>query len=119
ALADSIVLIDHGRAVASGTPTELKARIGDQRVDIVAMDRDGLDQLVAGLEQQFDVTVSHENRTVSVPAPLGTADLGRITAAVQATGTPVDEVALRRPTLDDAFLTFTGQPTTHDAELAS
>ncbi len=46
ALADNIVLIDHGRAVASGTPSELKARIGDQRVAVVAVDGRGLDDLV-------------------------------------------------------------------------
>src|ERR1700722_3298090 len=67
ALADRIVLIDHGRAVASGTPSDLKARIGDQRVDVVAVDGRGLDDLVAALEGRFELSVSRERRTVSVP----------------------------------------------------
>jgi daunorubicin resistance ABC transporter ATP-binding subunit len=109
-LADQIVLIDHGRAVASGTPTELKSRIGEQRVDVVAVDSAGLDQLVAALDGQFELHVSRQARTVSIPAPDETSDLARIATAVRVAGVPIDEVALRRPTLDDAFLTLTGQP---------
>ena len=114
ALAENIVLIDHGRAVAAGTPTELKARIGDQRVDVVAVDSRGLDGLVDALSGRFDVNVSRERRTVSVPAPHEIDDLAAVAAVVRSTGTPVDEIALRRPTLDDAFLALTGQAPTTD-----
>src|SRR5580698_2752545 len=69
ALADDIVLIDHGQAVAAGSPSDLKARIGDQRVDVVAVDHQGLDDLVAALSGAFGISVSRERRTVSVPAP--------------------------------------------------
>jgi ABC-2 type transport system ATP-binding protein len=109
-LADSIVLIDHGRAVATGTPTELKSRIGEQRVDVVAVDGAALDRLVVAFDGRFEMTVSRESRTVSIPAPGETGDLARIAAAVRAADVPIDEVALRRPTLDDAFLALTGQP---------
>jgi ABC-2 type transport system ATP-binding protein len=112
ALADRIVLIDHGAAVATGSPSELKARIGDQRVDVVAVDHAGLDQLVAALEPVFDLVVARDRRTISIPAPNDTLDLGDVTAAVRGTGIPVDELALRRPTLDDAFLALTGQAST-------
>jgi ABC-2 type transport system ATP-binding protein len=110
ALADDIVLIDHGQAVAAGTPSELKARIGDQRVDVVAADSQGLDGLVAALSGQFELSIIRERRTVSVPAPDEIDDLARVAAAVRASGIPIDEIALRRPTLDDAFLALTGQP---------
>jgi ABC-2 type transport system ATP-binding protein len=114
-LADHIVLIDHGVTVAAGTPAELKARIGDQRVDIVAVDLAGADRLVQVLDARFEVTMSRERRMLSIPAPNETADLATISAAVRDAGVPVDEVALRRPTLDDAFLALTGQaPTTDD-----
>ncbi len=110
ALADDIVLIDHGRAVAAGSPSDLKARIGDQRVDVVAVDHQGLDDLVAALTGAFDLSISRERRTISVPAPDEIDDLRRAAAAVRSSGIPIDEIALRRPTLDDAFLALTGQP---------
>jgi ABC-2 type transport system ATP-binding protein len=110
ALADKIVMIDHGQAVASGTSSDLKAKIGDQRVDVVAVDAIGLDGLVSALGGRFDLSVSRERRTVSVPAPDEIDDLAAVAAAVRAIGIAVDEIALRRPTLDDAFLALTGQP---------
>lgn len=109
ALADRIVLIDHGRAVANGTPTDLKALIGDQRVDVVAVDARSLEDLTNALDPRFDLTVSREKRTISVPAPNEVSDLTTVADAVRATGIAVDEIALRRPTLDDAFLALTGQ----------
>jgi daunorubicin resistance ABC transporter ATP-binding subunit len=110
ALADHIVLIDHGRATAAGTPNELKARIGDQRVDVIAVDTSGLDSLIDALSSKFELTISREQRMLSIPAPHDLADLGAVTSAVSDAGIAIDEIALRRPTLDDAFLTFTGQP---------
>jgi ABC-2 type transport system ATP-binding protein len=110
ALADDIVLIDHGRAVAAGTPADLKARIGDQRVDVVAVDGHGLESLVALLDPRFELSVSRERRMVSIPAPDEINDLNLIAGLVRSSGVPVDEIALRRPTLDDAFLALTGQP---------
>jgi ABC-2 type transport system ATP-binding protein len=118
ALADHIVLIDHGQAAAAGSPNELKARIGDQRVDVVAVEVSGLDRLVAALSSRFELTVARERRMVSIPAPHDVADLSVITDMVRDIGVPVDEVALRRPTLDDAFLAFTGQPTRSDPPVA-
>jgi ABC-2 type transport system ATP-binding protein len=108
-LADHIVLIDHGRAVAAGTASDLKSQIGEQRVDVVAVDSAGLERLVGSLDGAFPLTVVREQRLVSVPAPDETADLARIAAAVRESGVPIDEMALRRPTLDDAFLALTGE----------
>jgi daunorubicin resistance ABC transporter ATP-binding subunit len=118
-LADHIVLIDHGKTVAAGSPGELKARIGDQRVDVIATDDAGFDGLVDALSPVFDVTVARDKRTLSVPAPRSASDLSAVSDAVGATKIPVEEVALRRPTLDDAFLALTGQSTDHTEKLAS
>ncbi len=109
-LADSIVLIDHGRTVAAGTPSELKSRIGQQRVDIVAVDSAGVQQLIDLLGTRFDLSTAPELRSVSVPAPDGTYDLARVTSAIDLADIAIDEIALRRPTLDDAFLALTGAP---------
>jgi ABC-2 type transport system ATP-binding protein len=110
ALADYIVLIDHGRATAAGTANDLKARIGDQRVDVIAADSAGLERLVSGLSSKFELTTSREQRMVSIPAPNDVNDLAVVASAVSDLHVEVDEIALRRPTLDDAFLAFTGQP---------
>ena len=110
ALADSIVLIDHGRSVASGTPNELKARIGEQRVDVVAVDAAGLERLEWALGGQFEISLQREQRTLSIPAPNESADLSRIAAVIDSAQIPIDEIALRRPTLDEAFLSLTGHP---------
>ncbi|MFY9782395.1 MAG: daunorubicin/doxorubicin resistance ABC transporter ATP-binding protein DrrA, partial [Acidimicrobiales bacterium] len=110
ALADYIVLIDHGRATAAGTANDLKARIGDQRVDVIAADGAGLERLVSGLSSKFELTTSREQRMVSIPAPNDVNDLAVVASAIRDLHVEVDEIALRRPTLDDAFLAFTGQP---------
>jgi daunorubicin resistance ABC transporter ATP-binding subunit len=107
-LADRVMLIDHGKAVASGTPSELKAQIGDQRVDIIAVDAHGFETLRKALETQFDLSLTAEKRIISIPAPREAIDLAAVTNAVVNAGVPVDELALRRPTLDDAFLALTG-----------
>ncbi|HEY2438790.1 MAG TPA: ATP-binding cassette domain-containing protein [Solirubrobacteraceae bacterium] len=108
ALADRLVLIDHGRAVAAGTPAQLKTQVGQQRVDVVAADSAAFESLLGVLRGEFEITPLREQRTVSVAAPDEAGDLARVAAAVQASGIGVDEIALRRPTLDDAFLALTG-----------
>jgi ABC-type multidrug transport system ATPase subunit len=108
ALADQIVFIDHGRSVATGAPAELRAQIGDQRVDVVASDVAGFEQLVAALGATFNLTLAPERRTISVPAPREALDLASVTSLIVSSGAAIDEVALRRPTLDDAFLALTG-----------
>ena len=110
ALADYIVLLDHGRTTAAGTANELKARIGDQRVDVIAADQAGMDTLVLALSSRFEVTRSPEQRMISIPAPHDVEDLSRVAAALKDIDIEIDEIALRRPTLDDAFLALTGQP---------
>jgi ABC-2 type transport system ATP-binding protein len=110
ALADHIVLIDHGRATASGTPAELKRQIGEQRVDVKALDIQAYEQLSKILGAKFSVTLAEDQRLLSIPAPKDIADLAAVTEVIRASRINVEEIALRRPTLDDAFLALTGQP---------
>ncbi|HEY3866135.1 MAG TPA: ATP-binding cassette domain-containing protein [Solirubrobacteraceae bacterium] len=111
ALADRVVLIDHGREIAAGTPAQLKAQVGEQRVDVLAPDGRALERLEEALAGRFETAVAPEQRTISIPAPEDVDDLARVTEAIKASGIAVDEIALRRPTLDDAFLALTGHPT--------
>src|ERR1700678_267162 len=64
ALADHIVLIDHGRAVAAGTPADLKSRVGQQRVDVVAADGEAFVELQRVLGDRFETTPVAELRTI-------------------------------------------------------
>jgi ABC-type multidrug transport system ATPase subunit len=109
ALADRVVLIDHGREIASGTPAKLKAQVGEQRIDVVAADGEALERLYGALAPAFAVVKFPERRTLSIPAPGEAADLTRVADAVNGSGVAVDELALRRPTLDDAFIILTGR----------
>jgi ABC-2 type transport system ATP-binding protein len=114
ALADRVVLIDRGREVAAGTPAQLKSQVGGQRVDVVAADAAAFTELRDELWQHFEISVLEEQRTVSIAAPDEVADLARVAEAVRSAGIAVDEVALRRPTLDDAFLALTGHAATRE-----
>jgi ABC-2 type transport system ATP-binding protein len=118
ALADRVVLIDHGREIAAGTPAQLKAQVGEQRVDVVAADSAALEQLITLLSGQFELDVVREQRTLSIPAPGEAADLARVAEAVRDSRVAVDELALRRPTLDDAFLALTGHTASASEERA-
>jgi ABC-2 type transport system ATP-binding protein len=122
ALADRVVLIDRGRTVASGTPAQLKAQVGQQRVDVVAADSAAFELLTVVLGGQFELSRLPEQRTISIPAPDEAGDLAQVAGAVRDSGVGVDEIALRRPTLDDAFLALTGhtaqQPTPEPEEAA-
>jgi daunorubicin resistance ABC transporter ATP-binding subunit len=118
ALADRVVLIDRGREVAAGTPAQLKARVGEQRVDVIAADANEFARVSELLGDRFDISESAEQRTVSVAAPYEAEDLARVAAAVAEARIEVDEIALRRPTLDDAFLTLTGHTAHQEPEHA-
>ncbi len=108
ALSDRVLLIDQGREIAAGTPAELKAKVGEQRIDVIAADGDAFERLHEALAPSFEVLRLAEKRTLSIAAPEEAADLTRVARAVCESGIPVDEVALRRPTLDDAFIALTG-----------
>ena len=109
ALADRVVLIDRGREVASGTPAQLKtprsARSGSTSSRPTTPSSSAWVRCSASSSRSRP---SAEQRTISIAAPDEADDLARVAAAVAEADVAVDEIALRRPTLDDAFLALTG-----------
>ncbi len=101
-----------GRTVAAGTPAELKARMGDRRVQVSLPDGEGLEAAARALER-LEPELDLRARRLSVPAPGGARHLQGALDALKEAGVDVEEATLSRPTLDDAFFVFTGGPDRH------
>jgi ABC-2 type transport system ATP-binding protein len=114
-LADRIAVIDQGRVIADGTPDELKDKVGGSVLlarPAAPAEADGVAAVLAGLQAgEVKRLASGE---LSIPATTGTELVARAATALTAAGVEVSELGLRRPTLDDVFLTLTG----HAAEEA-
>jgi ABC-2 type transport system ATP-binding protein len=110
-LAGRIVIIDHGRAVAAGTPTELKQRAGRNVIEVHVRDRGDLPRVAAALAglDHGEAQIEEATRRVSVAVEAGTDRLRDALASLDAAGAAVEDVALRPPTLDEVFLALTGQ----------
>ncbi|MCI0690302.1 MAG: ATP-binding cassette domain-containing protein [Sporichthyaceae bacterium] len=110
-LADAIVVLDHGTVIAEGTAGQLKARVGGDRLELQAphgQDVRLLAQAMQGLSSA-PPTVDAEMGRVVLPVADGAAILPHVAARLAESGLRVSDLALRRPSLDDVFLTLTGQ----------
>ena len=110
-LAGRIVIIDHGRVVAAGTPTELKQRAGRNVIEVHVRDRADLPAVAAALAavDHGEAQVEEATRRVSVAVEAGTDRLRDALAALDAAEVAVEDLSLRPPTLDEVFLALTGQ----------
>jgi ABC-2 type transport system ATP-binding protein len=110
-LADRISVVDRGRVVADGTADELKALTGGDRIDVVLRDAGQLGAAVALLPvDTSQVSVDTDRRLLSAPVTDRMATLSGVVRALQEAGIEAEDVALRRPTLDEVFLHLTGDP---------
>ena len=109
-LADAISVIAAGRVIAAGTPDELKSLAGGDRIDVVLRDADDLAPAARFLQARLgaDVHLDHDSRELSVPVTDRFAALTEIIGSLQDQNITVEDIAVRRPTLDEAFLHLTG-----------
>ncbi|WLQ42358.1 ATP-binding cassette domain-containing protein [Streptomyces laculatispora] len=106
-LADRISLVDGGRVAAEGTADELKAMVGGDRIDVVVRDAAQLDR-AAGLLTGGAV-VDRDRRLAGAPAGDRMATLARTVRVLEEAGIEAEDIAVRRPTLDEVFLALTGR----------
>jgi ABC-2 type transport system ATP-binding protein len=112
-LADQVVIVDHGRAVATGTPAELKSRIGGNVIELHV--RDGHDLAAAAEVLGHTAQIEKSTRKVSVRVEAGGEQMMDAMGLLTAAGVELDDIALRRPNLDEVFLALTGDHTDDDA----
>ena len=117
-LCDRISVIDQGRNLVEDTPEGLKRRIGNERLEVVASqpaDLPALAALVAAAAANgAEPGVDEERLSVTVAVADGVRVLTEVAAQLREKGVPVADLGLRRPTLDEAFLTLTGRPAGQD-----
>jgi ABC-2 type transport system ATP-binding protein len=111
-LANQVVIIDHGRVIAEGSPAELKGRAGRDVIELHAQDAADLALLaeVVGRVGAEPPRTDQGSRRVTVPVDGGTAVIPEAIRALDHAGLVVDDIAVRRPTLDEVFMTLTGAP---------
>ena len=107
-LAERLAVIDHGLAIAEGSPDELKAQVGGDRLEI-RLDERGRDQeAIAALEPIAEERPFCDNGTLRVPLRRRAGVIAEAVRRLDEAGVGIEDIAVRRPTLDDVFLTLTG-----------
>ncbi len=112
-LANKIIVIDHGKVIAQGTPDELKAKVGAERLEITLQNPQHLvaaQKILKGERFEAD----GKRNTVSVTAKGGVQKLKEVLDRFEQAQIPIDSISLHKPTLDDVFLTLTGHATSSE-----
>ncbi len=117
-LADDIIVIDQGKIIARGDARSLKRQVGGDNIGITVADPGNLDaaaDLLAGCTRA-EAVVDRPLRTVTAPTGDGVAGLAAVANALADAGIAVEDLSLRQPTLDEVFLTLTGESIDYDED---
>ncbi|MCM1975738.1 MULTISPECIES: ATP-binding cassette domain-containing protein [unclassified Streptomyces] len=117
-LAHDICVVDHGRVIARGTSDQLKAQTGGERVEVVVHEREHIAtarEVLAGFGKG-ETTVEEHTRKLTVPVSGGAKLLAEVIRELDGRGIEIDDIGLRRPTLDDVFISLTGHAAEREAE---
>ncbi|NJQ00553.1 ATP-binding cassette domain-containing protein [Streptomyces zingiberis] len=109
-LAHDICVVDHGKVIARGTSDQLKARTGGERVEVVVHEPEQLTTAAEVLRGfgKGETTVDTHTRRLTVPVTGGAKLLAEVIRELDGRGVEIDDIGLRRPTLDDVFISLTG-----------
>ena len=115
-LADDIAVVDHGRIIARGTADALKTQVGGERIEVVVHDRDDLQRAASLLASDGSATLDDHTRRLTIAAHGGAQQLVDVVRRLGDERIRIDDIGLRRPTLDDVFLALTGHAAEPTAE---
>jgi ABC-2 type transport system ATP-binding protein len=107
-LADRILVVEHGRAIAEGTAGELKAQVGGARVEVTLTGRNAAAPAVLAAHVSGAIDVSHDGRRLRAPVANAAGVATAIVRALDAESIEVDDVQVHQPSLDDVFFALTG-----------
>jgi ABC-2 type transport system ATP-binding protein len=109
-LADTIAVVDHGKIIARGTADQLKSQVGGERIEVVVHERTDIDRAheVLSRDCEGEATIDLHTRRLTVPARGGATNLVQVVRDLDEARIGIDDIGLRRPTLDDVFLALTG-----------